>query len=461
MSPTLLGIIGLVVLVVVLFSRMPVGFVMALIGFVGFTYMVSLEAGLSLLAKDVFGIFGSYSLTVIPLFVLMGQIAFHAGISRRLYDSAYTFMGHWPGGLAMATIGACAGFSAICGSTNAAAATMATVALPEMKRYGYDMKLATGTVAAGGSLGILIPPSVIFIVYGIMTEQSIGKLFLSGIFPGILLASLFLLTIYIWTRLRPELGPRGPRTSLGEKLRALSGLVEMLIIFGLVMGGLFRGVFTPTEAGAIGAFSTLILAIVRRQINWQGFVQALVETTRISCMVLVIVTGATVFGHFLAITRIPFELAGWVKGLPLPSWGIMGVIIFIYLMGGCFMDALALILLTIPIFFPVAVSLGYDPIWFGVIIVMVTEMGVITPPVGVNVYVVSGVAKDVPLEDIFRGILPLLLALITAVILMILFPQIALFLPGLMRESLESILPLSLKAGFCSEKHHPLRRVVR
>jgi len=433
MSPTLLGIIGLVVLVVVLFSRMPVGFVMALIGFVGFTYMVSLEAGLSLLAKDVFGIFGSYSLTVIPLFVLMGQIAFHAGISRRLYDSAYTFMGHWPGGLAMATIGACAGFSAICGSTNAAAATMATVALPEMKRYGYDMKLATGTVAAGGSLGILIPPSVIFIVYGIMTEQSIGKLFLSGIFPGILLASLFLLTIYIWTRLRPELGPRGPRTSLGEKLRALSGLVEMLIIFGLVMGGLFRGVFTPTEAGAIGAFSTLILAIVRRQINWQGFVQALVETTRISCMVLVIVTGATVFGHFLAITRIPFELAGWVKGLPLPSWGIMGVIIFIYLMGGCFMDALALILLTIPIFFPVAVSLGYDPIWFGVIIVMVTEMGVITPPVGVNVYVVSGVAKDVPLEDIFRGILPLLLALITAVILMILFPQIALFLPGLMR----------------------------
>lgn len=433
MSPTLVGIIGLVVLIVVLFSRMPVGFVMALVGCVGFSYMVSLEAGLSLLAKDVFGIFGSYSLTVIPLFVLMGQIAFHAGISRRLYDSAYTFMGHWPGGLAMATIGACAGFSAICGSTNAAAATMATVALPEMKRYGYDMKLATGTVAAGGSLGILIPPSVIFIVYGIMTEQSIGKLFASGIFPGILLASLFLLTIYVWTRLRPELGPRGPRTTPKEKLRALSGLVEMLIIFGLVMGGLFKGFFTPTEAGAVGAFSTLVLAIVRRQIDWQGFVQALVETTRISCMVLVIVTGATVFGHFLAITRIPFELAGWVKGLPLPSWGIMGVVIFIYLMGGCFMDALALILLTIPIFFPVAVSLGYHPIWFGVIIVMVTEMGVITPPVGVNVYVVSGVAKDVPLEVIFRGILPLLLALIVAVVCMLLFPQIALFLPGLMR----------------------------
>jgi C4-dicarboxylate transporter DctM subunit len=354
MSPTLVGIIGLVILIIVLFSRMPVGFVMALLGLVGFSYMVSLEAGLSLLAKDIFDIFGSYSLTVVPLFVLMGQLAFHAGISRRLYDSAYRFMGHWPGGLAMATIGACAGFAAICGSTNASAATMATVALPEMKRFGYDMKLATGTVAAGGSLGILIPPSVIFIIYGIMTEQSIGKLFVSGILPGLLLASLFILTIYVWTRIRPELGPRGPRASLKEKLRSLSGVLEMLIIFSLVMGGLFKGFFTPTEAGAVGAFCTLALAVIRRQINWQGFLQSLVETTRISCMVLVIVTGATVFGHFLAITRIPFELAGWVKNLPLPPWGIMGVIIFIYLIGGCFMDSLALILLTIPIFFPVA-----------------------------------------------------------------------------------------------------------
>ncbi len=414
MSPMTVGLIGLVLLIVLLFSRMPVGFVMALLGFVGFSYMVSFEAGISLLAKDVYAIFGSYSLTVIPLFVLMGQIAFHSGMSRRLYDAAYKFMGHWPGGLAMATIGACAGFSAICGSTNAAAATMASVALPEMKRYGYDMKLATGTVAAGGSLGILIPPSVIFIVYGIMTEQSIGKLFAAGILPGMLLAGLFLLTIYIWTRIRPNLGPRGPRTGLRERLRSLWGLGEMFGIFAIVMGGLFKGIFTPTEAGAIGAFST----------------QALMETIRISCMVLVIVTGATVFGHFLAITRIPFELAGWVKELPLPSWGVMGVIILIYLMGGSFMDALALILLTINIFYPVAVeTLGYDPIWFGVIIVMVTEMGVITPPVGVNVYVVSGVAKDVPLEVIFRGILPLLMALIVAVVLMVIFPQIALFIP--------------------------------
>ena len=433
MDPTTVGVIGLVVLVIALFSRMPVGFVMALIGFLGFSYLVSLEGGLRLFAKDIFVIFGSYSLTVIPLFILMGQIAFHAGISRRLYDTAYTFLGHFPGGLAMATIGACAGFAAICGSTNAAAATMATVALPEMKRYKYSMELATGSVAAGGSLGILIPPSVIFIVYGIMTQQSIGKLFAAGILPGILLSLLFILTIYIRVRIKPVLGPPGPKTSLKEKLQSLSGVIDMLLIFGLVMGGLFKGFFTPTEAGAAGAFITLMLAVGRRHISWERFLVAIWESVRISCMVLVIVAGATVFGHFLAVTRIPYMLADWVAGLPLPPWAIMGLIICIYLIGGCFMDSLAMILLTIPIFYPVAVNLGYDPIWFGVIIVLITEMGVITPPVGVNVYVVSGVAKDVPLEVIFKGILPLLGALIVCNIILLIFPQIALFLPSLMR----------------------------
>jgi C4-dicarboxylate transporter DctM subunit len=433
MDPTTVGIVGLIILIIVLFSRMPVGFVMALLGFLGFSYVVSLEAGLRILVKDFFDIFGSYSLTVVPLFIFMGQIAFHAGISRRLYDSAYTFLGHLPGGLAMATIGASAGFAAICGSTNAAAATMATVALPEMKRYKYSPELATGTVAAGGSLGILIPPSVIFIVYGIMTEQSIGKLFAAGILPGILLSTLFIVTIYILVRLRPKLGPAGPQTSFKEKVRSFSGVIEMLLIFGLVMGGLFKGFFTPTEAGAAGAFITLALAVGRRQLRWRQFLVAIWESVRISCMVLVIVAGATVFGHFLAVTRIPFLLADWVAGLPLPPWAIMGVIIFIYLIGGCFMDSLAMILLTIPIFYPVAVGLGYDPIWFGVVIVLITEMGVITPPVGVNVYVVSGVAKDVPLETIFKGILPLLGALIVCNIILIIFPQIALFLPSLMK----------------------------
>ena len=433
MSLTAIGIIGLIVLVILLFSKMPVGFVMAFLGFLGFSYVVSIDAGLSLLARDVFETFSSYSLTVIPLFVFMGQIAFHSGISRRLYDSVYVFMGHHRGGLAIATIAACAGFSAISGSTNATAATMATVTLPEMRRYKYDMGLATGTVAAGGSLGILIPPSVIFVVYGIMTGQSIGKLFVAGIFPGILLALLFMLTVYIRVRMNPALAPPGPKTTLREKARSFTGVLEALIIFAFVMGGLFFGIFVPTEAAAVGAFLTLLLAILRRQLSWEAFLKSLMDTTRISCMVMVIVTGAVVFGHFMAITRIPFDLANWVSSLPLPGYAIMGVIVLIYLFGGCFMDALAMIMLTIPIFYPVAIALGFHPIWFGVAIVLVTEMGVITPPVGVNVYVVHGIAKDIPLEVIFKGVAPFVLALLACVAILLTFPQIVLFLPGLMR----------------------------
>ena len=433
MSLTTIGIIGIVILVILLFSNMPVGFVMGFLGLLGFSYVVNINAGLSLLARDIWDVFGSYGLTVIPLFVFMGQIAFHSGISRRLYDSAYVLLGHRRGGLAMATVGACAGFSAISGSTNATAATMATVTLPEMKRYNYDMGLATGTVAAAGSLGILIPPSVIFIVYGILTEQSIGKLFAAGILPGILLSILFILAIYLRVLKDPSLAPPGPKTSTGEKIKAFTGVLETLILFAMVMGGIFFGIFTPTEAAAAGAFFTLVMAIVRRQLTWEGFVKSLADTTRISCMVMVIVTGATIFGHFLAITRLPFELAGWVSALPLPRSAIMMVIILIYLFGGCFMDALAMIMLTIPIFFPVAQALGFDPIWFGVVIVLITEMGVITPPVGVNVYVVYGVAKDVPLETIFKGVLPMLLALLICNLILLFFPQIALFLPSLMR----------------------------
>jgi tripartite ATP-independent transporter DctM subunit len=378
-------------------------------------------------------VFGSYNLTVIPLFILMGQIAFHSGISSRLFDVAYHFIGHRPGGLAVATVGACAGFSAICGSTNATAATMAAVTLPEMRRYHYRDSLATGVVAAGGSLGILIPPSVIFIVYGVMTEQSIGELFMAGVLPGVLLTGLFSLAIMLWTSLRPEIAPRGPRFTLAQKLRSLSGLVETVLLFLLVMGGLFFGLFTPTEAGGVGAFGTLLIALAQRRIDLKGILQSLVETTRISCMILMIVAGATVFGHFLAVTRIPFDVAGWVAGFNLPPAAVVGFIILVFLVGGCFMDALALIMLTVPIFYPVISSLGYSPVWFGVIIVLVTQIGVLTPPVGVNVYVVSGVARTVPLQTIFRGVVPLLIALIIGTALLIPFPQIALFLPGLMR----------------------------
>ncbi len=433
MSLSTIGIIGIVLLLIGLFSRMPVGFVMALLGLCGFSYVVNFEAGLNLLARDIWDTFSSYGLTVIPLFVFMGQLAYQSGISRRLYHAAYVIAGHRPGGLAIATIGACAGFSAISGSTNATAATMATVTIPEMKRRKYDMGLATGTVAAGGSLGILIPPSVIFIVYGILTEQSIGKLFAAGILPGLLLCSLFFLTIYLQVKKNPTLAMPGPKTTLKRKIRSFTGVIETLVLFFLVMGGLFFGIFTPTEAAAAGAFLTLVIALVRRQLTWKGFVQSLSDTTKISCMVMVIVTGAVVFGHFMAITRVPFDLAGWVGSLPLPPHVVLGLIILVYLVGGCFMDALAMIMLTVPIFFPVVQALGFDPIWFGVIIVLVTEMGVITPPVGVNVYVVHGVAKDVPLETIFRGVMPMLLAMLVCNLLLIIFPQIALFLPNLMK----------------------------
>ena len=433
MSLSTIGIIGIIVLVILLYSKMPVGFAMGFLGLIGFSYVVNFDAGLNLLARDVWDVFSSYNLTVIPLFVFMGQIAFHAGISRRLYDSAYVLLGHRRGGLAMTTVGACAAFSAICGSTNATAATMATVALPEMKRYGYDMGLATGTVAAAGSLGILIPPSVIFIVYGILTEQSIGKLFAAGILPGILLCFLFLLTIHLRVMKNPSLAPPGPKSSVREKFRSFAGILETLLLFALVMGGIFFGLFTPTEAAAVGAFMTLLIAIIRRQLYWKGFIQSLADTTKISCMIMVIVTGAVIFGHFMAITRIPYLLADYVSSLPLPPHAIIGVIILVYLVGGCFMDALAMIMLTIPIFFPVVQTLGFDPIWFGVVIVLITEMGVITPPVGINVYVVYGVARDVPLEKIFRGVFPMLISLLVCNLLIILFPQIALWLPSLMR----------------------------
>jgi tripartite ATP-independent transporter DctM subunit len=432
MTPTTIGLIGIAALFLLIFSRLPVGYLMAVIGIVGFGTIVSFDAALNLTARDVFSVFSSYNLTVIPLFVFMGQIAFHSGISSRLFDAAYRFVGHIPGGLAIATIGACAGFSAICGSTNATAATMGAATLPEMKRYNYKPELATGVVAAGGSLGILIPPSVVFIVYGILTEQSIGELFVAGLLPGLLLCVLMVASILIWTRMRPDLGPKGEKFTLRQKLASLSGLVETLVIFVLVMGGLFKGIFTPTEAGGIGAFCTLAVALIRRNLNMEGFVQALFETTRITCMILVIVAGATIFSRFMAVTRIPFDIAGWITALDMSPAMIMCLIIGVYFLGGCFIDALALVMLTIPIFYPVILELGYDPIWFGVVIVLVTQIGVITPPVGVNVYVVSGVARDVPLNTIFKGVVPMLIAMIITTLLLIPFPQIALYLPSLL-----------------------------
>ena len=431
MTPEQIGIVGCVVLLLLLCSSMPVAFAMAAVGFVGFAAVVSPHAAVSVLTFDLYKTFTSYSLTVIPLFVLMGQIAFHGGISRRLFNAAYHWLGPLPGGLAMATVGACTAFGAICGSGPATTATMASVALPEMRRYKYSMELGCGAVAAGGGIGMMIPPSVVFIVYAIMTEQSIGRLFIAGILPGVLIAALFCLAIFLQCVRRPELGPAAPSSSWKAKILSLRGAWETLLLFVAVMGGMFGGLFTPTEAAAIGAAGTIVITAFKRKLSLQMFVRSLKETLRTSCMVMIIVAGAVVFGHFLAVTRIPSELANWLGNLPLPGWVIMGLVVLFYLVAGCFVDALALILLTIPIFYPVVMNLGFDPIWFGVMIVLVTQMGVITPPVGVCVYVVSGIERDVPLETIFRGALPFLAALVIAAMLLILFPQIVLVLPRL------------------------------
>ena len=431
MTSVTVGIIGIGILLLTFLLGMPVAFAMGFVGLVGFCYLVSPGAGLSILARDFFAQLSSYSLTVIPMFVFMGSLAFASGMSRRLYDAGYTMFGRMRGGLAMATIAACAGFGAMCGSTNATAAAMGRVALPEMKRYNYDDALATGTVAAAGGLGILIPPSTIFIVYGILTQQSIGKLFIAGVLPGILLAALFIAVVLFRCLRNPSLAPAGGATIWKEKMAGITGIIEMLVLFVLVIGGIFWGWFSPTQAGAAGAAGTLLIGLVKRQISWQGFLFAIKDTLRISCMVMIVVTGAIIFGHFMAAAKIPLVLAAWVSGLQLPAVAVFAIVVLIYLVGGCFMDALALITLTVPIIFPVVMALGFDPIWFGVIIVLVTDMGVITPPVGLNVYVVKGIAEDVPLETIFKGILPFLGALIITTLILLAFPQIATFLPSL------------------------------
>ncbi len=435
MSPTLIGIIGILIMIFLFLTRMPVAYVMAMTGFVGFSIMVSFKGGMNLLAKDFYEVFSNYDLTTIPLFILMGQLAFSSGISRRLYDTAYKFLGGIRGGLAIATVTACTAFGAVCGSSAATAATMATVGLPEMKRFGYANELSTGSVASGGGLGMIMPPSVVLIIYGILTEQSIGKLFVAGIFPAILVTILFIITITIWCAFMPAQGPSGESFSWKVKLQSLLDLGETLAVFALVMGGLFFGLFTPTEAAAVGVMGVLLASLIHRQLTWTSFKDALYETLKTSCMVMMLIAGATLFGKFMAVTRIPFDIAAWIGGFDLPPILILGMVVLVYFIGGCFMDSLALVMLTVPIFFPLVLDLGYDPIWFGIIIVMVTEMGVITPPVGINVYVVYGVSRglpgDVTLESIFKGVMPFMAAVLVGIIILTLFPQIILFLPNL------------------------------
>jgi tripartite ATP-independent transporter DctM subunit len=431
MSPETVGILGIVLLLLLFLMRMPIAFAMALVGFVGFAYLSGPDPALNLLAQDIYDEFSKYSLSVIPLFILMGSFAFASGISERLFTTTYTWVGSLRGGLTIATVLACSGFAAICGSTAATAATMGKISLPEMKKYGYDDSLAAGTVASAGTLGVMIPPSTVLIVYGVLVEESIGKLFVAGLVPGVILSLFFIAVVGILCFRNPQLGPSGTATTWAAKIKATGGIIEAVILFLLVIGGLFLGWFSPTQAGAIGAGGALLIGLIRRQLTWKTFFEAGKDGLRTGCMVLFIITGAVVFGHFLTISTIPFQLADWVGNLPIHKMAIMGIIIFIYFVGGFFMDSMGLIVVTIPIFYPVVQALGFDPIWFGVIIVLVGEMGVITPPVGVNVFVIKGIAPDIPLNTIFKGIFPFLYALIILTIIIMFFPQLATFLPNL------------------------------
>ncbi len=434
MSLTLVGIIGIVLLLLVLFFLgMPVGFAMGIVGFCGFWYVVTFKAAVTMVGADIWGTFSKYGLTVVPLFIFLGYIAFNSGIAERLYNTAYKWFGHWRGGLAIATIGADELFAAICGSNTATAATMGTVALPQMKKYNYDKRLSSGTVVTGGTLGTVMPPSVVLIIIGLQTEQSIIKLFLGGILPAILLGILFVLTIYVLCRINPKFGPAGPKTSPKEKIKSLTGVIEAIVIFVLIIGGLYAGIFTPTEAGAVGVFFALVVTMATRRITWKGLINSVMDTLKISSMVFFLVTGAIIFGRFLAITRLPFMVADFAASLPVSPYVILAFVLAIYLIGGCFVDALGFLVLTIPIFFPLGIALGFDPIWYGIILTMVTTMGAITPPVGVNIYVVKALAPDIELATIFKSVSFFLMACIVCIIILIVFPQIVLVIPNMAR----------------------------
>ena len=432
MSPILIGLIGIFILFILMASGINVGIAMAVSGFLGLLYIMGFSQALSILGAAPYRTAAAYTMSVIPLFVLMGNLSFYAGVSDDLYKTTYKLFGHFPGGLAMATTIGCAGFAATCGSSVATAVTMGSIAIPEMKKYKYASSLAAGSLAAGGTLGILIPPSIGFIIYSMLTDESIGKLFVAGVLPGILLTLLFVLTIYINVRRDLTLGPPGPRFSLREKIAAFKGIWSALSLFVLVIGGLYGGIFTPTEAGGIGAFGAFLLIAVRRKLTRQNLANVLMDTGKVTAMCFIILVGANVFGFFMAVTRIPNVLADIAISMPLPPILIVIFILIIYLALGCVMDSIAMIVLTVPIFYPVVINLGYDPIWFGVIMVVVMEMALITPPVGMNVFAISGVAREIPLYTIFRGVLPFLAAMVFCVALMMIFPQIATFLPGLM-----------------------------
>jgi tripartite ATP-independent transporter DctM subunit len=429
MSEMTTGITALFLLLLFFLTGIELAFAMAVMGFVGFAYLVNFSAASNLLVKDFFDTFTSYGFTVIPLFVLMGQVASNSDVAKRIYLASHKFVGHIPGGLAMTTVVGATLFKAMCGSSLATTATFAGIAIPEMDRYKYDQRLSSGVVASVGTLGMLIPPSIVLIVYGIVVEQSIGRLFLAGILPGLLIALFFMFIIYGWVKIEPAIAPSAEKVALLERLKALPEFIWVGVIFFGIIGGLMFGFFSPTEAGTMGTIGVLLLALARKGLTIRKLIQSFDGSLRTACMTLLLIYGSVVLGHFLAVTEIPFKAADWITGLPLHRSLIMVVIILVYLVGGSFIDDLAFMILATPIFYPAVIKLGYDPIWFGIMIGVTIMIGVIIPPVAICVFIVSNIT-GIPFAVIYKGVLPFLLSLIAAALLLFLFPDIALFLPN-------------------------------
>jgi tripartite ATP-independent transporter DctM subunit len=433
MDPIMVGILGSCLLFVFLLIGIPIAFSLMLVGFLGTSYLASLNAALPMVARTVYESSSHYPYTIIPLFIVMGSYAEITGISRDLYDTFDKWLRRLPGGLGMATIASIAGFSAISGSSVASSAAFGKVAYPEMRRFNYSPRLAAGTVAAGATIDFLIPPSLGFVIFGMLTEQSIGKLLISGMIPGLLLAGAFMIILYVWVKFNPNSALSSPEgASWKEKISALKGIWETVVIFLLVIGGIYTGLFTPTEAAGVGATLIFLMALWKRKLTWKILLDSLFEATRVSVMVLFLVAGANVFSYFLALSTIPMKVSTWIIGLGVSKYLILTIIVLIYLLLGCFLDAISMMILTLPVIFPVILNLGFDPIWFGVICVLMMGAGLITPPMGLCVFTVASIAKDAPLEEVFKGAIPFLTAIFFITFLITLFPQIALFLPSMM-----------------------------
>ena len=431
MNETTIGIIVLCCLLGLFLTGLELAFAMGIVGVAGFAYLVDVPAAMGLMANDFFDALASYGLTVIPLFILMGQIAFNAGIAKRLYDCAHRFLGHIPGGLAIATVAGATAFKAICGSVAATSATFASVAVPEMTKYGYALKLSTGIVATVGTLGVLLPPSVVLIIFGIVTQQSIGRLFLAGIVPGLLIAFFFVVVIFGWCKINPAIGPKTEKSTWPERWKTVPDVIWPIAIFLVIIVGMMKGLFTPTEAGSIGAFAVLVLCLAKRNMNFKGYVKSVKESLRTACMVLLLIATSNMLGHFIAVTNMPNHLGAWVMGLTLPPYIIMCMIVLIYLIGGSFIDDLAFMILATPIFFPIITKLGYDPLWAGIMVALTVCIGSVIPPVAICVFIVKNITK-VPMGVIYSGVYPFLFSLVFVVVLCFLFPQLILYLPNLL-----------------------------